>query len=350
MKVPLLDLRFQHDPLRGEFVQAFNRVIDDQSFILGRHVEEFEEKVASYCHTRFAIGASSGTDALLMSLMALGVGPGDEVITSAFSFFSTAGVVARLYAKPVFVDIDPITYNIDPAGIEPVVNTRTKAIIPVHLYGQCADMAQIISIAERHGIPIIEDAAQAIGAEYADGRRAGEMGQCGCLSFFPSKNLGGLGDGGMLVTNDASLAQRLRTLRVHGAKPKYYHSIIGGNFRLDALQAALLNVKFPYLDSWTQQRQANALLYEKLFSESGLIESRSIRLPQAHYRDCTAHYHIYNQCVVRAVRRDALREHLRQLGISTEIYYPVPFHLQECFRELGYSEGDFPNWRRCSRK
>jgi dTDP-4-amino-4,6-dideoxygalactose transaminase len=306
-------------------------------------VGKLEERVAAYCQSKYGIGVTSGTDALLVALMALGVGPGDEVITTPYSFFATAGAVVRLGGKPVLVDIDSTTYNLDPAKLDSAVTTKTKAIIPVHLYGQCADMAPIMDVARQHNLGVIEDAAQAIGSEYRDGRRTCSMGTIGCLSFFPSKNLGCLGDGGMAVTNDPDLAERMRVLRVHGSKPKYYHKLIGGNFRLDTIQAAVLNVKLNYLDGWTKRRQENATRYEALFQQSGLVQKGNVRLPEAVYRASNAkHYHIYNQFVLRVERRDDLMAYLKQKGIGAEIYYPVPFHLQECFRYLGYKEGDFP--------
>lgn len=343
MKVPLLDLKAQHDPIQKEILQAIEQVIHRQAYILGPDVKKLEERIAAYCQVQFGIGLSSGTDALLVALMALGIGPGDEVITTPFSFFATAGVIARLGARPTFVDIDPVTYNIDPNKIDPAVTSRTTAIIPVHLYGQCADMTPILKMAERHHLMVVEDAAQAIGADYRDGRRAGSMGVLGCLSFFPSKNLGGLGDGGMVVTNDAALAEKVRILRVHGGKPKYHHKIIGGNFRLDSLQAAVLNVKLNYLDGWTKRRRENAERYASLFKESGLVEKVDLELPEPVYAETgVSHPHIYNQFVIRVRERDRLQEYLKQNEIGTEIYYPVPFHLQECFRYLDYKEGDFP--------
>jgi len=310
-----------------------------------------EERVASYCQTSHGIGVSSGTDALLIALMAIGIGPGDEVITTPYSFFATAGAVARLGAKPVFVDIDPKTYNIDLSKIANAITKKSKAMIPVHLYGQCADMAPILDLAQRNNLKVIEDAAQAIGAEYRDGQRAGSMGTVGCLSFFPSKNLGALGDGGMVVTNDQELAERIKVLRVHGGKPKYYHKLIGGNFRLDTIQAAVLNVKLNYLDDWTRRRQENARRYETLFQQSGLVQKGNVRLPDPVYRDSgSKHYHIYNQFVLRVEKRDDLMGSLKQKGIGTEIYYPVPFHLQECFRYLGHKEGDFPESERAAKE
>ena len=351
MNVPLLDLKAHHQPLRKELLAAIEQVLDKNNFILGNEVAELEEKIAAYCQVRFGVGVSSGTDALLAALMALDIKSGDEVITTPLSFFATVGVIVRLGARPVFVDIDPVTYNLDPSRLEAAISPRTRAIIPVHLYGQCADMDPILQIATRRGLAVVEDAAQAIGSEYRAGRRAGSMGVAGCLSFFPSKNLGGLGDGGMVVTNDQNLAERLRILRVHGAKPKYYHRVVGGNFRLDTLQAAVLNVKLPYLDRWTTLRQQHAELYERLFRETGLVEKCNVRLPSAVYKTTgIAHYHIYNQFVIGVSDRDQLQAHLKTKGIGTEVYYPVPLHRQECFNGLGYHEGDFPEAERASRE
>jgi len=283
--------------------------------------------------------------------MALDIKFGDEVITTPLSFFATVGTIVRLGAKPVFVDIDPVTYNLDPSRIESAITSRTRAIIPVHLYGQCADMDPILQAAARHGLAVVEDAAQAIGSEYRDGRRAGSMGTVGCFSFFPSKNLGGLGDGGMVVTNDEKLAERLRVLRVQGGKPKYYHRVIGGNFRLDTLQAAVLNVKLPYLDRWTALRQQHAELYERLFGELKFESEFGVRLPQAIYKSKgVRHYHIYNQFVIAVPNRDALRDYLKSKGIGTEIYYPVPLHKQECLQSLGYKDGDYPEAERACRE
>lgn len=343
MNVPLLDLNAQHQVIRKDLLAAVERVLDKGDFILGGEVKRLEEQVAAYCHTRYGVGVSSGTDALLVAAMALGLGPGDEVITTPFSFFATAAIISRLGAKPVFVDIDPVTFNLDPAKLERAITSRTRAVIPVHLYGQCADMDPILTLAARYGLPVIEDAAQAIGAEYRDGRRAGSMGRIGCLSFFPSKNLGALGDGGMVVTNDEALADRVRLLRIQGGRPKYYHKVVGGNFRLDTLQASVLNVKLPYLDRWTSMRQENALRYETLFQNSGLPDTVGLCLPQAVYRGHkVAHYHIYNQFSIRVPQRDALRAWLTEKGIGSEIYYPVPLHLQACYQSLGYKEGDLP--------
>ena len=351
MKIPLLDLKAHHDPIKDEILRAIERVLESARFVLGPEAEALEQRIAVYCQTSDAIGVSSGTDALLLALMAVGIEPGDEVITSAFSFFATAGVIARLGAKPVFVDIDAASYAIDPVFLEQAITQGTKAIIPVHLYGQCADMAPIVSLAERHRLPIIEDAAQAIGAECQSGKRAGGMGAMGCLSFYPSKNLGAMGEAGMVVTNDSAMAERMKILRDHGSKPKYEHHLIGGNFRLDAIQAAVLNVKFNYLDRWTAQRQANALRYEKLFTASGLRRAELVRLPQL--RDAAAEVgrqHIYHQYVIRVGQRDQLRDYLARQGIASEVYYPIPLHRQPCFRYLGYQDGDFPNAERAARE
>ena len=351
MKVPLLDLNAQHEPLHRELMATIEQTVRSQAFILGAEVGKLEERIASYSQTRFGIGVSSGTDALLVALMAIDISPGDEVITTPYSFFATAGVISRLRARPVFVDIDPATYNLNPAKLEHAVTAKTKAIIPVHLYGQCVDMSEILKLADHYHVTVIEDAAQAIGAEYRDGRRAGSMGTLGCFSFFPSKNLGAVGDGGMVVTSDPELAEKVRVLRVHGAKPKYYHRVIGGNFRLDTLQAAVLNVKLNYLDGWTKRRQQNAGRYASLFTQSGLLEKSGLELPRAVYAQSgAAHYHIYNQFVLRAPRRDELMAFLKERGIGTEVYYPVPFHLQECFRFLGHREGDYPEAERAAKE
>jgi dTDP-4-amino-4,6-dideoxygalactose transaminase len=349
MKVPLLDLSAQHQPIKKEMMAAIEAVFDSNAFILGPAVKAFEERVAAYSDARFAIGVASGTDALLISLMALGIEPGDEVITSPYTFFATAGVIARLGARPVFVDIDPVSYNIDPNKISAVITQKTKAILPVHLYGQMAEMEPILKIAEAHQLPVVEDAAQAIGAQYSNGKRAGSLGHLGCFSFFPSKNLGGLGDGGMVTTNDPALAQKVEILRVHGGMPKYYHKVIGGNFRIDSLQAAALNVKLNYLDDWTKKRQENAKTYIDLFKKSGLVKQVGLSLPDAvHEKTGVLHYHIYNQFVIRVTGRDLLRKYLMEKGIGTEIYYPVPLHLQECFGYLGYKAGDFPEAERAA--
>lgn len=339
MKVPLLDLQAQYAPIREELLAAVTRVCDSQRSILGPEVEALEHELAELLEVRHAVGVSSGTDALLVALMALGIGAGDEVITSTFSFFATAGSVTRLGARPVLADIDPATYNIDPVAVEAAVTARTKAIIPVHLYGQSADLDPIVTVAARKDIAVIEDACQAIGARYK-GRQVGGRAAAGSFSFYPTKNLGALGDGGLVTTNDAALAHRLRLLRGHGAEPKYYHKIIGGNFRLDAIQAAVLRVKARYLGGWTEARRRNAARYSRLFTECGLAAPAGpVGLPLVR-PDC---HHIFNQYIVRVPLRDALRRHLEVAGIGTEIYYPVPFHLQECFAHLGYARGAFPH-------
>jgi len=356
--VPLLDLKAQYTAIRDEIRAAIDRVADAQQFILGPEVEALEREVAAYSGCAYGIGVSSGTDALLVALMAIDIRPGDEVITTPYTFFATAGSIARLGAVPVFVDIDPLTFNIDPTAIEARITPRTRVIMPVHLYGQMADMDPIMEIAQRHGLVVIEDAAQAIGSEYK-GRRAGSIGHMGCFSFFPSKNLGGFGDGGMVTTNDAALAERIRLLRGHGAHPKYYHKLIGGNFRLDALQAAVLRVKLKYLDDWTAGRQRNAATYRRLFAEAGLtIDPPSCLTAGCHVRnkgDCTLppgrvvlpveapdRRHIYNQFVIRVAQRDRVMAALKAHRIGHEIYYPVPLHLQECFAYLGQRPGDLP--------
>ena len=334
MKVPLLDLAAQYATMRREIRDAMDRVCESQHFILGPEVDALEKEIAAYCSAGFAIGVSSGTDALLAALMAAGVGPGDEVITSTYSFFATAGVIARLQARPVFVDIDAATFNLDAKQVDAALSARTKAIIPVHLFGQCAEIEEYLESARARDIALIEDAAQAIGARDRRNRSAGTIGDFGCFSFFPSKNLGAFGDGGMVVTNDASLAERLRVLRVHGGKPKYHHRLVGGNFRLDALQAAVLRVKLQYLPSWTAARRTHGQFYRAEFARLRLTDQ--IAVPQ----DIPGH--IYNQFVVRCPARDQLQAYLRQQGIETEVYYPVPLHLQECFAGLGYRAGDFP--------
>ena len=333
MKVPLLDLRAQYAPLRSELIEAVTRVCDSQQFILGPEVEALEHDLASHLDVGHAITVSSGTDAILAVLMALGIGPGDEVITSTYSFFATAGCVARVGATAVLVDIAPDTFNVDPAAIQAAISPRTRAIMPVHLFGLCADLDPIMDAAGP--IPVVEDACQAIGARYHD-RQAGSMARVGCFSFFPTKNLGGFGDGGLVTTNDASLAHELRLLRNHGAEPKYIHKRVGGNFRLDALQAAVLRVKLPHLARWTEMRRRNAKRYDTLFREAGL--EREVTLPV----EPDGFTHIFNQYVIRLPRRDAVRTQLAAAGIGTEIYYPVPFHLQECFGALGYAAGSFP--------
>ena len=334
MRVPLLDLKAQYETIRDEVRAAVDRVFDSQQFILGSEVESFERDVASYCGTRHAIGCASGSDALLLALMALGVQPGDEVITTSFSFFATGGMIARLGARPVYVDIRRADFNLDPELIERAITPRTRALLPVHLFGQCAEMDTILDVARRHEIPVIEDAAQAIGADYR-GRRAGTMGLVGCFSFFPSKNLGGAGDGGLLTTDDNALAERLRLLRVHGMQPKYHHRLVGINSRLDSVQAAVLSVKLKYLDGWTEARQRNAARYDQLFREAGLQEVVT-PVANSHSR------HIYHQYTIRCARRDELMASLKEAGVATEVYYPVPLHLQECFMYLGHHAGDLP--------
>lgn len=360
MQVPLLDLKPQYRALRAEIAAAVEKVCEAQAFILGPAVKELERRIAEYSGCRHGIGVSSGTDALLVALMALEIGPGDEVITSPYSFFATAGTIARTGARPLFCDIDPLTYNLAPGAVRALIaqqcerdggqlrNRRTggriKALIPVHLYGQVADMAALMGIAREYGLRVIEDAAQAIGADDADGRRACSFGDIGCLSFFPTKNLGAFGDAGLCVTNDAALAERIEVLRVHGSQPKYYHALIGGNFRLDELQAAVLNVKLPHLDAWTAARQRNAAFYDRGFAAARLGDA--LRTPWADPRA----RHIYNQYVVRVRDRDRLRQHLAEQGVGTEIYYPVPLHLQQCFAYLEHRAGEFPEAERAARE
>ena len=342
MNVPLLDLKAQYRTIRDEVRAVIDDVCDAQYFIMGPKVEEFEKAVAAYSGAAHAVGVSSGTDALLIALMALDVRPGDEVITSPFTFFATAGVIHRLHAKPVFVDIDPLTFNIDPHKIEAAITPRTKAILPVHLFGQMADMDPIMEISRRRHIPVIEDGAQSIGAEYK-GRRCGSIGDMGCFSFFPSKNLGAFGDAGMVLTNDSALYDRLKLLRVHGAPSTYFHKFVGGNFRLDALQAAILNVKLKYLDGWSDGRKKNAAFYDKAFAAAGLTGRGVITTPPAVYRkDGDRHDHIYNQYTLRAKDRDKLAAHLKAQSIGCAVYYPLPLHLQECFAPLGCPAGTFP--------
>lgn len=332
MNVPLLDLQAQWLAIRDEVRVAIDRVCDAQRFVLGPEVEELEAAIAATCGVGHAVGVSSGSDALIASLMALGVGPGDEVVTTTFSFFATAGAIVRLGARPVFVDIDASTFNIDAAAAAAAVGPRTAAVLPVHLFGRFAELDPLLAPLVTRGVPVVEDAAQAIGATDARGRRSGAVGRCGCFSFFPSKNLGAFGDGGMIVTDDAALGDRLRLLRQHGSHPKYHHAIVGGNFRLDALQAAIVRVKLAYLDGWTAARRRNAAGYAERFADlAGLV-----RVPD----DVPGH--VYNQYVIRVPDRDGLRAALARAGVGTEIYYPVPLAHQECFRDLGYRPGDFP--------
>ena len=333
--VPLLDLQAQYRPLRDQLLAAIARVCDSQRFIMGAEVEALEQELANYLGVAHAVTVSSGTDALLAAMMALGIGPGDEVVTSTYSFFASAGCVSRLGATPRLVDIDPVTYNIDPAAVRAALTPRTRAILPVHLYGLCADLDPLLSVAGEAGIPVIEDACQAIGATYK-GRQAGTIGHVGCFSFFPSKNLGAFGDGGLVTTNDEKLAHEIRLLRNHGAEPRYFHKRVGGNFRLDAIQAAVLRVKLPHLSSWTAGRRANADRYRRLFEQHGLASLVTLPVEPPGY------FHIYNQFIVRVPDRNRVRAYLTAQGIGTEIYYPVPFHLQECFASLGYAGGDFP--------
>lgn len=350
MKVPLLDLKAQYTQVKSEIKQKIDDVCESQYFILGPSVKELESQIANYSQCKFGVGVSSGTDALLIALMALEVGPGDEVITSPYTFFATAGAIARVGATPIFCDVDPGTYNLSPKAVQEFINTQcerengilknkksggiVKVILPVHLYGQVADMELLLEIAKENNLRVVEDAAQAIGSECAGGKRAGSMGDIGCFSFFPSKNLGAFGDGGMCVTNNEELAERLRILRAHGSKPKYYHAHIGGNFRLDEIQAAVLLVKLKYLDGWTEGRQNNADLYNKLFDEASLDKHVITPVSTQGYR------HIYNQYVLRVEKRDDLRKFLSEKNIGTEIYYPVPLHIQDCFSYLGYSKKD----------
>ncbi len=344
MRVPLLDLTEQNQLLRPEIEAALGRVLDTNAFILGGEVKALEDELAAYCGTKYAIGCASGSDALLLALMALDVKAGDEVITTPYSFFATVSAITRLGATPVFVDIDPLTYNLDVAQIESKITERTKAIQPVHLYGQCADMAELRKVAAKHGIPLVEDAAQAIGAE-ENGVRAGAMSEIGCFSFYPSKNLGGMGDGGFMTTDDDELAERLFALRVHGSKERYYHKWVGLNSRLDGFQGAVLRVKLPYLDSWSNKRKANADLYRELFTDAGLTEQVGLPYERENVR------HIYNQFVVRVPgKRDELRAFLTEKGIGTDIYYPVSLHMQECFEYVGYKEGDLPESEKASRE
>jgi dTDP-4-amino-4,6-dideoxygalactose transaminase len=360
MHVPLLDLKVQYRAFKDELVPILERLYESQTFILGPEVTALEVAIARYSGAAFGIGVSSGTDALLLALMGLDVGPGEEVITSPYSFFATGGTIARVGARPIFLDIEPSTFNLSPVAVQRFIDEqcttgpsglvhrttggRVRAVMPVHLYGQCADMQPLIEIARRHGLRLIEDAAQAIGAEYLRGGRAGSLGDIGCFSFFPSKNLGAFGDAGLCTTQDAALAEKLRVLRVHGGKPKYFHALIGGNFRIDELQAAVLNVKLKYLDGWTEGRQRNAALYRELFAAAGLTNTVTVPHAVPGYR------HIYNQYVIRVPDRDRLKQHLVDRGVGCEIYYPVPLHLQQCFAYLGGKPGDCPESERAARE
>jgi len=359
MKVPLLDLKPQYHSLKKELDEAILRIAESQYFILGPEVEKMEKEFCDYLGCKHAIGVSSGTDALLLTLMAIDLKPGDEVIVPTYSFFATAGVVSRLNATPVLTDIDPVTFNIDPEDVKKKITSKTKAIIPVHLYRQSADMEPIMKIAKEKNIIIIEDAAQAIGTEYKNGKCVGTIGDIGCFSFFPSKNLGGYGDGGLVSTNNDELAYMLRIKRVHGGEQKYYHKVIGGNFRIDALQAAVLRVKLPHLDKWSEKRRVNADYYNELFVKSGLAdepgkinfdEKNKVLLPKPVYKNLSGvkNYHIYNQYIIRAQKRDELKKFLAENEIGNEIYYPVPFHMQECFANLNHKIGDFPESEKAS--
>jgi len=353
MKVPLLDLHPQYQSLKKELDEAVIRVSESQYFILGPEVEQLEKSLSKFLGCKYAYGVSSGTDALLLALMAIDIKPDDEVIVPTYSFFATAGVVSRLNATPVFVDIDPITFNINVDKIESKITSKTKAIIPVHLYGQSCEMNKIMEIASKHNLRVIEDGAQAISTQYKDGRCVGTIGNIGCFSFFPSKNLGGYGDGGLVATNDDELAYKLKIMRVHGGEQKYYHKVIGGNFRIDALQAAVLNVKLPHLNSWSAKRRENAETYNNLFIQSGLSEGvgrtsfdekNKVLLPEAVYKKISGltNFHIYNQYIIRMRNRDEVKKYLADNEVSSEIYYPVSFHQQECFSNLNYKKGDFP--------
>src|SRR6202795_3508529 len=356
--VPLLDLKAQFAQIRSEVMPIIEQVCASQRFILGEHVSGLEAEVARYCASSAGIGVSSGTDALLLAMMALRLGAGDEVITSPFTFFATAGTIARLGARPVFCDIDPVSFNLSPAAVQDFIDRQcvvragqlinrstggaVKALMPVHLYGQSADMDPLMGVAKQYGLKVIEDAAQAIGTEYKHGVRVGSIGDIGCFSFFPSKNLGAFGDAGLCTTKDPELAERMRVLRVHGGKPKYFHALIGGNFRIDELQAAVLRIKLKYLDGWTEARQRNAAFYDAAFAAAGIADH--VVTPRA----APGQRHIFNQYVIRVHERDALRKFLGEHGIGTEIYYPVPLDRQECFSYLGYAPGTFPESERAA--
>lgn len=346
MQVPLLDLKRQHEALREELREAVGRVLDSQQFILGEDVRRLEEELAAYTRARHAVGCGSGSDALLLALLALDVRAGDEVVTTPFTFFATAGAIARTGARPVFADIEPHTYNVDPARVEAALTERTRAVMPVHLYGQCADMDGLMRACESRGLPVIEDAAQAIGADDAGGRRAGSIGAMGCFSFYPTKNLGAAGEAGLVTTNDDKLAERLRRLRVHGGATEYHHDEVGFNSRLDTMQAAVLRVKLPHLDAWSDARSERADAYTRMLSGAGL---EGLVTPPHVVKGAR---HIFHQYVIRveAARRDALVEHLKSNGVGTKIYYPVPLHVQPCFAYLGHKEGDFPESERAARE
>lgn len=352
LSIPILDLKAQYLIIKEEIDSAIQRVLEAQQFILGVEVEALEKELAAYCQCKYAFGVSSGTDAILLSLTALGIHPGDEVITTPYSFFASSGSIVRLGAKPVYVDIEQSTLNIQAEPIESKVTTQTKAVLPVHLAGQVADMGPILDVAGRYGLHVVEDACQAIGADY-QGRKAGSMGQLGCFSFFPSKNLGGYGDSGLVTTNNAELADRLSLLRNHGQRPKYHSQLVGGNFRMDAIQAAVLRVKFKYLEQWTEARRMHAALYRRLFEERGISipldefgHREGIVLPQ----ETGFGRHIYHLYIIRTKFRDDLAHYLREHGIGSEVYYPVPLHLQDCFKDLGFHPGDFPHSERAARE
>lgn len=362
MDIPFLDLKAQYKSIRDEINQKILDVISSQKFVLGSEVEDLEKEIAEYSSVKFGVGVSSGSDALIISLMAFDVGENDAVVTTPFTFFATAGAISRLKARPIFCDIEEKGYNLDPEKFEELLKNQVKeqgpssikATIPVHLYGQCVDMTPILDLAKKYNLFVIEDAAQAIGSEYPapDGqKKACSMGDVGILSFFPSKNLGGFGDGGMVLTNDEQLAQKLKLLRVHGSRNKYFYDILGGNFRLDALQAAVLRVKLKYLDDWQRKRRERASYYDRIFTESGLVEESCVQIPEALYRDSgTEYFHTYHQYVVRVRDRDKLRDHLNEKRVSTAVYYPLPLHLQKCFSYLGYKEGDFPVAEKAARE
>lgn len=362
MDIPLLDLKAQYKGIGDEIEQKILEVVSSQRFVLGSEVEALEEEIADYSQARFAVGVSSGSDALIISLMALDIKEGDMVITTPFTFFATAGAIARVKARPLFCDIEEKSYNLDPEKLEELLKDRSakedissiKAVIPVHLYGQCADMSPVLALSKQYELFVIEDAAQAIGSEYPspDGiKRACSMGDAGTLSFFPSKNLGGFGDGGMVLTNDEKMAQKLRLLRVHGSRNKYFYDVIGGNFRLDALQAAVLRVKLKHLNDWQQKRRDRASHYNRIFTESELVEKGLVQIPEALYKDSGAEdFHTYHQYVIRVENRDRLQEFLNDKGVGTAIYYPLPLHLQKCFSGLGYTEGDFPVAEKAARE
>ncbi len=353
MKVPLLDLKPQYQFLKKEIDETIARVVESQYFIMGPDVAKLEEEINQYLVCKYSVGVTSGTDALLLALMAIGIKPGDEVIVPTYSFFATAGVVARLNAVPIFTDVDPVTFNIDPKDFEKRITSKTKAVIPVHLYGQSAEMDEVLAIAKKHNLKVIEDCAQAIGTQYKDGKFVGTIGDIGCFSFFPSKNLGCFGDGGIVTTNDEELYHTMKIMRMHGMEPKYYHKVIGGNFRLDSLQAAVLRVKLPHLDSWSAKRRENAAAYAKYFIEAGLSEEpgrikhdnkNKVLLPKAVFETSgVKNYHIFNQFIIRVeTKRDELWEFLKKKEIGCEVYYPVPFHRQECFNYLNCVDSDYP--------